>query len=403
MKRMKNRFIYLLLAVVTFVGCDISDNEIEPDQTFLKIYDNDQFQSSYIPLDVKQTSDGGYLILSGRRIDDSDFIGISVYKVDETGAMVRGQDIATDFVHPVQNLMAIDGSYYFVGMSSVNLRAFLFTVNEQGEVSDPAPIAGLEYPLYTKRDGSDIILLSYDNFDKNSVLSVVNTSAEIRNNLSQNYSIGAGVDVEAPIIEHFTRTGKQLPFSAGVTSNGTYFFNGFYNYTMSLVFTDLSSGDVEGVTQGQQEDGGISAVSYIQGEDFAVSRYNFGDNFIVPRVTLQTTGTTSSTDLLGNSFPELVPDAHIVIKPVTVNQQSYQVYGSHTKSGQIVLHAFETQSGELQGTKYFGFTSPYEFSSFEPTEDGGLVIIGTTYVAGRFGRICLIKLTPEEVQELVGL
>jgi hypothetical protein len=31
------------------------------------------------------------------------------------------------------------------------------------------------------------------------------------------------------------------------------------------------------------------------------------------------------------------------------------------------------------------------------TKDGGLVVCGTTYVAGRFPRICLFKISAEEL------
>ena len=49
-----------------------------------------------------------------------------------------------------------------------------------------------------------------------------------------------------------------------------YFFNGFFNYTFSLVFTDITSDDPIGVVQGQQDDGGFSAVTPLSGNKFAI-------------------------------------------------------------------------------------------------------------------------------------
>ena len=79
------------------------------------------------------------------------------------------------------------------------------------------------------------MLLSYDNGNKESVISSGSVSGGVQ--ASKGYSIGTGEDIEEPIINHFIRTGRQYPFEAGKVSNGLYFFNGFYNYTFSLVFT----------------------------------------------------------------------------------------------------------------------------------------------------------------------
>jgi len=208
--------------------------------------------------------------------------------------------------------------------------------------------------------------------------------------------------VENPIISHFNRTGKQLPFHTGRTTDGSYFFNGFYNYTMSLVFTDLTSDTPSGICQGQQENGGISSTYHIGANRFAVSRFNFGDNYILPDADISTGDISSSVDLGGNPFPELVPDARVVLKSISANGQPTLIYGSTTKSGQIVLIAYEQNTGALAGTKHLGFVNPYEIGSFRGTKDGGLVVVGTTYVAGRFPRVCLFKLDEESLLQLSG-
>ncbi|MTI24593.1 hypothetical protein [Fulvivirga kasyanovii] len=401
MKNKLNAYIaFILIMTALLSSCDISDNEIAPDASFFRIYDNDLFQASFIPIDVKQTGDGGYLILGATRLDDSDFLGVYLLKADENGQFVSEQNLSSQFVHPVNSLIEFEDKFYFVAMEATSLQAHLFTLNSAGQLTDTAAIGGnVYYPLYAAADENSIILHSYDNGDKRSVLSLVSTLGQVMNQID--FSIGAGDEVEAPIIEHFTRTGRQLPFSAGKMDNGLYFFNGFYNYTMSLVFTNFSSEDPNGVTQGQHDNGGISAVSHIAGNNFAIARFNYGDNYILPKVELNVTGTTSSFDLAGNSFPELVPDAPVVVKKMSIDGKDISLYGSHTKAGKIILMAYGASSGELLGTKHLGYANPFEIAGFNATEDNGLIVAGATSVADRFTRICLFKLTEDELVELV--
>jgi hypothetical protein len=152
-----------------------------------------------------------------------------------------------------------------------------------------------------------------------------------------------------------------------------------------------------GVVQGQQDDGGISQAVSLQGDKFALSRFNFGDNYYLPNSALSTTGISSSIDLGGNPLPELIANAPVKIKRITVGTKNILLYGSNTKSTQIVLYGYDEDNGEFIGSRYLGFSNPFEIAAIISTNDGGLAIAGTTYVAGRFPRICLFKLSSEEV------
>src|SRR5690606_14991572 len=106
-------------------------------------------------------------------------------------------------------------------------------------------------------------------------------------------------------------TGKRFPFQIGKVSDALYFFNGFENYSFSLVFTNLQGNGPVGVVQGQQDDGGFSAVVPLNNGKFAASRFDFGQNYFLPGVTLQTNGPTMGAYLGGFVLPELVPDAPV--------------------------------------------------------------------------------------------
>jgi hypothetical protein len=373
-------------------------NESDPaaDKAFFtRIYDNNRFNVAYVPLDAVQTADGGYLILANRRLEESNFKGIYLMKTDAFGGFVSEVEVEEEFVNPAGSLLTVGGKYYFFCMTTVGLETQLAEVSEDGQVVSVVDVGG-SYPAVAAEDGANMILLSYDVGNKESVISLVNTSGDIID--SAPYSIGAGDAVEEPIIEHFLRTGRQLPFQVGKVGTGLYYFNGFYNYTFSMVFTNLDpDAPPVGVIQGQQDDGGFSRVIPLTGGKYAAARFNFGDNYFLPNVSLSSSGTTSSSDLGGFVLPELTPDAPVIIERMQINGTQKIIYGSNTKGKQIALFGYSESDGKFIGSRYLGFSNTFEIAAMTPTTDNGLAVIGTTYIAGRFPRVCIFKLSAEEL------
>jgi hypothetical protein len=384
------RSFSIVLMIILFVRCSNESDPQADKSNFNRTYDNNQFNASFYPIDLKQTPDGGYLVLGGRRIQDSNFSGIYIMKVNEYGDFISQLEVSNEFVNPIGPLLESNGNYYFFCMTAIGLQTQLFSIDAEGTLSEPVVIGG-SYPAAAALDGNNFLLMSYDHFNKESVVSRITSTGSIIQ--SKSFSIGAGDAVEEPIINHFLRTGKPLPFLVGKTAAGLYYFNGLYNYTLSLVFTNLINDEPEGVVQGQQDDGGISQVVPLEGSKFALSRYNFGDNYFLPNATINTSGISSSTNLGGNILPELVANAPVMIYRAMINSSKITLYGSNTKSSQIALFAYNESNGNFIGSHYLGFSNPFEIASIVQTSDGGLAICGTTYVAGRFPRICLFKLS----------
>jgi hypothetical protein len=388
------RILLVVFFAFAFTHCsNNSDPEIDK-LNFTRVYDNNRFNTSYYPIDMKQTPDGGYLILGGRRIVDSNFSGIYILKTDATGNLISELEVDQTLVNPVGPLHEVAGNYYFFCMTSVGLQTQLLQLQADGTLDNPIDV-GSTYPAASAQSGNNFLLLSYDNFNKQTVISEVNTTGAVLQ--SKGFSIGAGDAVEEPIINHFLRTGRQFPFFVGRTSSGLYYFNGFYNYTLSLVFTNLSDDEPQGIVQGQQDDGGISQLTLIDNNKFALSRFNFGENYFLPNATLNNSGISSSSDLGGNTLPELTANTPVKILRATIGSNNLIIYGSNTRSKQIALFAYKEATGEFVGSRYLGFSNPFEIASITRTDDKGIAICGTTYVAGRFPRICLFKLSEEEV------
>lgn len=392
------RLVFITQFVLLVFACS-EPNDTEPSVNFLKIYDDPRFNASYIPIDIIQTNDEGFLILSGTRLESSDFIGVYIVKVDNEGNFVNDIIFPETVVHPVADWLQLDDTYYFFAMNATSLGVQLYGISEGGNLLDPIDI-NVTYPLHAAVEDNNFILLSYDNNNKSSILSIVSPNGDIQS--SRGFTIGAGDDIEEPIIDHFTRTGRQFPFLTGRSVNGLYYFNGFYNYTFSLVFTDLNSDDPSGVVQGQREDGGLSAILPLRSDIYAASRFNFGDNYTLPNTTISSSGISSVIDLGGNPSLEWVPDAHVAIEQLVIGNIEAIVFASTTKNSQIMLSIYASNDGTWLGTEYLGFSTPYQLINLTKTAENGIAILGATAVAGRFTRICMFKLSEENLARIMG-
>jgi hypothetical protein len=231
----------------------------------------------------------------------------------------------------------------------------------------------------------------------------VSTAGSILNSIE--YDIGIGnFDVEEPIIDHLTGNGKTLPFLCGSLGNGTYFFNGFYNYTLSMVFFNFGSTGMPGVLQGYKDERCISSALFLpETNKFALSGYAYGNNTLYPAAEVSYSGGSiaSGSDLVGYSMPELNTDARVIVKKETLNGKNLLVYGSDTRSGQIALYFYEVETGTLIASKHLGYTNTFLFGNSIKTADEGLAIAGVTYLSGRFSRLCLYKVPKEDLEVLL--
>jgi hypothetical protein len=322
-----------------------------------------------------------------------------VLKVDKDGNFVNHIVFPETVVHPVANWLLLGDTYYFFAMNATNLSVELYGVSQGGNLLDPVSV-NMTYPLHANVDGNSFLLLSYDNNSKSSVLSVVSTEGVIQN--SRAFTIGPGDDIEEPIIDHFTRTGRQYPFLTGRSGDGLFYFNGFYNYTFSLVYTDLNGDDPNGVVQGQREEGGFSALLPLASNTYSASRFNFGDNYALPITAINSTGISSITDLGGNPSLEWIRDAGVDIERLTIGNIEVIIFASTTKNSQIMLSIYAASDGAWLGTDYLGYSTPYRLISLTPTLENGLAVLGATAVAGRFERICMFKLSEENLVRIMG-
>lgn len=389
----------VFIALLCMACSEESNPEFEK-ETFTSIFDNKAFLSSFHPIDLAQTPDGGYLILAERKITDSNFRGIYLLKADAYGNFVKELLLDDQYVNPVADLMSVDDAFYFIGMDGFNLQALLIKVDGNADAAEVTPMPGITYPAAASVDGNGFLLLSYNHVERASVISGHDFAGQVTTG-PKAFGIGAGDEVAEPIMNHYLGTGRRFPFRVGKVSDGLYFFNGFENYTFSIVFTNLQGDEPQGIVQGQQDDGGFSALIPLGGGTFAASRFNFGENYFLPRVTLETNGLTAGAFLGGLVLPELIPDAPVRILRATIGATNALIFASDTRSKQIGLFFYNEADGAFISSRYLGFSNPFEVGALTLTEDGGLAVCGTTYLAGRFPRICLFKISKEALMHQV--
>lgn len=399
----KNIYSLLILSVAWFAVTSCDTYEPDPrqeEESFTKIYDNSQFSFSITPLDIKQTADKGYLVLADRKLDNTDYAGIYLMKADEKGNFVKDIEVEETYVHPVIQLMEDQESFYFFCMNQETLGTVLVKIDAGLESIEFIDVPNI-YPLAADKDNTpgNFVLLNYDHENRKSVLSKVNTAGAILDDVGVDIGLGDNDAIDEAIILHFRRTSRHLPFQAGHIPSGPYFFNGFEDYTFSLVFTTFNDDNpVSGAVNGQEDNGGFSTIMPISSSKFAMAWFNFNENFLVPNASVNTSDKDANVISMGGyTLPELVPYANVKILRTVVDGTNTLIYGSDTKAKQIGLYFYDEASGNFIGSKYLGFSNPFEISSMVATEDEGIAVCGTTYIAGRFPRICIFKLAKEEL------
>ncbi|MDW7695950.1 hypothetical protein R9C00_25760 [Flammeovirgaceae bacterium SG7u.111] len=389
----------LLFPLLLGWGCSSDSEEvILPNNRFTKVYDNYDFSSSFYPLDLKQTADGGFLILAQTEVDISDFGGVYVMKTDDEGNFVW-EVPASGFVAPTSNLMEINGSFYFMCMDPSASGSYLMKVDEVGQGLQVAGTYGsISYPLSTiATPEGGVGVLGFNRDGQSS------TFSKLKSDFSEDWTQSFQIldDPDEAIFNHLTNPNKRLPFFVGNLNGGGFYVNGFYNYTLSVMFLDVE-GQWTGVMNGFRDDGAVSAMNHITGDDFAVSRFTFGKNYVHPRIAIDKAGVSSSEDLEGNEYPELQPNANVRIHSMTYESQNLTIYAMDSKSNQIVLYSYDEDTGELLGNKYLGFSEGYKIAGLVETADKGMAIAALTYVTGRFPRISLFKISEGDVKKLIG-
>jgi hypothetical protein len=387
-----------LAAILSVSACDIKDSNADPSASFSALYDHPDMNLSFYPVDMVQTSDDGYLVLSVYTDTAlSTFPLIRLMKTDKNGAMVGEELVDPAYCSAVPSLMQHGAAWQFVCMDAVNQNAKLMEVNEDlSGITEVAELSG-KYPLYLYNDSQDdFLVLTFDRIARTSVLTKYSSAG---GQLWQT-SFNINEDYKNQVETHLKKAGKQFPFfitPAGEPDITHYLVNCFYNYTMTLLFVHAGNGSMTGQLNTYQDDAAISSAVFLDGTRFSLSRYYMGDNYIFPSVELDMNSTQGAETFNDLQLPELTTDAAVRSLVTTLHNREVIVLASQTKSNRLVLYCYNKEDGRLLTTRYLSSTNPVRIASLITTRDNGLALLAQSYVAGRFPRIAIYKVSAEEL------
>jgi hypothetical protein len=393
---MKHTIQILLASIILFQLSGCGDDEGIDVNSFAKIYDHSQAEISFSPIDITPLTEG-YLILAGKQNQSSTYMGVSLHEINAEGNYRREIDLSDELVLPTGKMILLDSIAHFVAMDPVTFESQLVSIDADFN-RNVTPLNRL-FPLAINwSNANELILLSYDPENLETELSVFDLAGNALS--SSSWSIGPGSDVQQSIINHYVEPDKErLPFFCGQWADGEFYFNGFYNYNLSLVFAG-ADGNVSGIVQGQGTNGGLSNIMPISGSNFAIVGYQFEEVFVLPSATLGTGGVSSSIDLAASSISEFRGRTPSAMSNVEVAGTSYTVIAAETESRQIALYLYSPE-GVLSSIQKIGFAIPFTISSVKKDEEDNLLVLGTTFVGGRFERIYLEKISNQELRNWV--
>lgn len=393
-----NKAIYLLIALALLtVSC--KKNDIKKENIFTKIYSDPNSDISYYPLDLKQTKDDGYYVLGASSIDTTrTWLNTYVAKIDKEGEMQWSSHIELPYVNPIRNIVDIGGEYYIFCMDNISLQTHVLKIDASAQTaSQVATIAELTYPLaVSKTPDNGALLLGYDRIKRSSVLTKVDGSFKV----VWQTQFRVIEDAEELLVDHLIKTGKTLPFFTGTIGSGSathYYANGLYNYTLSLLFVDASSGTRTGVGQGYRFDGGAESITHIQGNTFSMARFSFNHHFLLPTIDININAITTINDYGGAQLAEIAADAISTTKKMKIDGKEAVVFATNTNNNQVIIYAYDLSSNDLILKKYLGFEHPVTVGAVIQTSDEGIAVLVQTMVTGRFKRIGFYKIPKEHL------
>jgi len=449
------RVIRLLIIVVVFMfffSCQIEKNtqptkeEPSNEESFFKLYDLKD-TSSYLPYDIKQTSDGGYLILALR--DNNPYL----LKTDREGNFLQEciNSNLENYAAPLSKLIEIDGKYCFFATpitisdnndyknfyldivkieedNTTSSQSIIFSENLYNNLFDWRNYKKGDYrerlvkPYYAKvtRDGNIILLASIGLLDESFLIKLDKKNFKSTEDEKDFFS-------NPECRSKYPAWNRKLH----ITGVSETFSETFYQ-TYSAILTDVNgkkeylqncpSGGFCFFLTLESIDIGI-CIKYpflclkvddsVQGPDgLKLHGAYINDNNITcfsMNAKISNNSPYENTLSMDKNYlhPELFETKSVFVEVMNIKNREAIFFAGTSKDNKIVIYAYLHDSQNdiyvPKGTEYLGDNWSYEATDLIKTLDGGIAILGQTYVVNRLSRICLFKVPKSKLTEMCGL
>ena len=384
----------VLLVLLVLSGCEISQDEIMPEDGFVKIYNHPEETLAFFPESVVELPDGGYLILSAVKDEDADieYPYTSLIRTSSSGELTWS--MYYDWLAPTSRLILQNGSVGFVAMNQ-QFDAYVVSIDMGSGQETNQHDLELTMPLYSYTDqAGNLVVLGYDFVTSSSWISRYNSSFQ----LERSTELPVNTDLEYLVQRHLNKTGQDYPFFIGAYSNASgtgYFVNCFYNYTLRTVFLDGSSLSATGDIYSFQTEEGISSLVHKSGNLFGITSYYEGNNYIMPGAQIDVLSSRNIKDLPAEPLYELTYRAPVMSGILSTDQEKYTLYISQTNDNSLVCYQYALESDSLILTHVRAFDEGVEVRDFIQTADKGIAVLAGIFTLGKYRRPLLYKLPPD--------
>lgn len=409
------------------VSCNLKKKEIDPAQSFTKIYDkSDDF--SYTAVDIQQLPDGGYIIL-GEIIKDEprpyvlrldsegnarwetsydDFI---VKENSNNGNTLDLEELGS-YALPIADIFVFNEEYYFfcnkIDKTTDSINIALIKLSETNHIPRQEQVDSyfledfyvLPIDAKSTSDGH-MLLFALDPYETQISFLKINPDKRIVWE-SEPYYFDPACTSAYSVLD------KRFNFIERVESPGksNFFYHGYLDYAnigigyptcFAITPLDPSTGSID-------FSNALTVVPH--GRPFIAMEWD-NEKFYGARIG---NGLVSfvfqpapNAEIIVTQQFELNDSAPVCIKAMTVNDTPVVFFAGSAKNNRIVLYAYILSSEQTMtvAKEYFGHTHIYEAAALIETSNNGLAILGSTYIAGQLGRICLFKLSKTDLETIL--
>lgn len=387
---MRQALLYISIIII-FSGCEVKQKDIQPENEFIKIYNHPDKEIAYHPAGIVELPDGGYLILSGVKVDTSviEFPHANLIKTNSTGEVEWTRDY--DLYAPSPTLFQRSGSVGFVAMD-LQLNAYAVEINiSNGDVAGQHNLL-LTMPLYSYVDRqNNLLVLGYDFITRSSWISLFDGSFGLQRSIKLNVN----TDLENQVQKHMNKSGEQFPFFIGEWTEGSqsgYYVNCFYNYTIRAVYLESAGLTMMGNIYSFQTEAAVSSLVQRTGNRYALTRFYSNSNYLLGDVKVDISTSQNFNDVTGEMLHELVHDAKVLSRRIAIGETSYLIFASQTNSNSMVTYQHAAEVDSLIATHYHQFNERVEVGDMIQTSDEGVALLGKIYILGKYQRPVLVKL-----------